>query len=144
MLVYGEYELVAYIKAADGIRSSSFVNAKVESVTGEEIKSDATVVKTEKNADGYLTVKYTESADISVEVSMTAPVTYEELYEALAEVVFSYGTPVDGAIYKLNGEGESLLSGEETAIESGVYKMEYELVNGDKKISGSVYLTLTV
>jgi hypothetical protein len=144
MLSYGKYELVAYIKAADGIRSSSFVNAKVESVTGEEIKSDATVVKTEKNADGYLTVKYTESADISVEVSLTAPVTYEELYEALAEVVFAYGTPVDGAIYKLNGEGESLLSGEETTIESGVYKMEYELVNGDKKISGSVYLTLTV
>ena len=144
MLSYGKYELVAYIKAADGIRSSSFVNAKVESVTGEEIKSDATAVKTEKNTDGYLTVEYTNCADISVEVRMTAPVTYEALYEAIAEVVFTYGTPVDGAIYKLGIEGESLLSGEETAIESGVYKMEYELVNGDKKISGSVYLTLTV
>ena len=144
MLAYGEYELVAYIKAADGIRSTSFINVKVESATGEEIKRDATIVKATKSANGYLSVEYIECVDISAEVMMTAPVTYEALYEAISEIVFAHGTPTDNVISKLDGEGESALTGDEALIEDGVYKMGYELVNGDKKISGSVYLTLTV
>ena len=63
------------------------------------------------------------------------------MYEALCAAAYSYGFVENGAsVEMLNADGTwSALSGEETALASGVYRLAYSVHNGSSVTEGTVY-----
>ena len=64
----------------------------------------------------------------------------------MAEIAFEYGIPSDALIEAVNTETDevSALTGEETEVADGVYRMEYTAVNGEIERTGYVYIELKI
>lgn len=147
-LTDGEYRLVAYIATDDGIRSSACtafafdtVEEHMEGIIGK------TKLAVQKTADGGLVLIYTVIADVHTTLSYGGTLTYEELYALIAGVACEYGIP-DGAMLEICSDVESgvftAMTGEETVITDGKYRLAYNMQNGEKTVNGYIYVTLTL
>ena len=70
---------------------------------------------------------------------------YASFYEIVAEITYEYGTPSTDLI-EIGTVGEeettyAALTGEETELASGIYRMKYTISNGVNSVSGYVYIT---
>ena len=146
MLMPGEYVLVAYISTADGIRSSECKEIAAVSVTPETVKIGGIEAVASATESGALKITYTESTDALATLSSAVALTYGELYDCMAEIAFEYGIPSEALIEAVNTETDevSALTGEETEVADGVYRMEYTAVNGEIERTGYVYIELKI
>ena len=147
-LVDGEYKLVAYIATDDGIRSSKFTTFTFDEVETElELNVEKMKIVAQKSSAGELILTYTTNPDVNTTLSYEGTLNYEDLYSRIAGIACEHGIPSNTNIEMLtDAENEvyTLLAGDETEIESGVYRLAYNMQNGEKTIEGYVYVTLTV
>ena len=147
-LVDGEYKLVAYIATDDGIRSSAYTGFTFEVVdTESENKIEKSKIDVEKSSDGALILTYTTMPDVNTTLSYEGTLTYIDLYSQIAGIACEHGIPSNTNIEMLSdleNETYTPLLGNETEISSGVYRLAYNMQNGEKTIEGYIYVTLTV
>ena len=145
VLAPGEYTLVAYVSTEDGVRSSAYVDLPFGEADGVTVKSGNTEI-VGSVTDGVLKITYTETVDAMATFSLAKTVDYATLYDLMAETVFSYGIPSDALIERIDEEsGEAVaLTGEETEIEDGKYRMAYTAVNGETERAGYIYVEVKI
>ena len=143
-LTDGSYTLVAFISTADGIRSSGYTPLPVDTVDTEtNVTLTRSRMTVEKGNNGALVVRYTLITDLFTEIAPEQPVDYQAFYEMLASFVCAYGIPGEG-IEVLTGEDTyTALTGQETEILSGTYRLAYTIENGEKQVSGYLFVEFT-
>lgn len=138
----GEYTLVAYIATSDGIRSSKYFEVSLDEISSEVQKLENIEVSAEKRSDGTLALTYAAAIDVTTELVSSTPFDYEGFKQIFAEETNLYGTPKADVIEILGENGEYVaLSGNETEIANGQYRMAYNISNGEYTLDGYVYLT---
>lgn len=144
LLAAGSYTLVAYISTEDGIRSSGYVPVIFTEVAKHEEEQDALSIIIDKKEDGTLFVTIEEISDVKTEVTLPeekAP-SYLDMYKALEEKAYLYGFVAEGAQLEIstdNGATWSALTGEETELTNGTYRLKYSIKNGENSTEGYVY-----
>jgi len=138
----GTYTLVAYIGTADGIRTSDHTPVVFDTVTAAQTRAEELLITYEKAEDGTLRATFEKGPDVYLYVEKTEALDYAALYERLGEALFQFGSPADAPIERMGEDGTYFaLSGEETVIEEGHYRLGYTVFNGESSQSGYVYLT---
>ena len=92
------------------------------------------------DSDGEITVSYAEITDFTVSLTSAEKLDYGAFRELIAAEAFKYGTPSDGALEIQSGEEYISLSGTETEIADGTYRIGYSLQNGDIVTEGYIYI----
>lgn len=140
----GEYTLVVYIGLADGVRASDCVAVAFDTVAADALRSGAAVMTASKADDGSLRILWEENFDVYVSLSGDASVDYQALYEMIAGAGYSYGL-VSGVIERLGADGGyTAMSGEETSIADGTYRLGYTVQNGETVTAGYIYADYVV
>lgn len=145
-LVDGEYRLVAYIATDDGVRSSAYTAFAFDTVDteGEAIIEKTKVTASQAN-DGGLILTYAVMADVHTTLSREGSLNYEELYTHIAGIACEHGIPSSGSLeMQTDYETYTAMTGNEAEIASGVYRLAYDMQNGEKTANGFIYVTLTV
>ncbi|MBQ2987919.1 MAG: hypothetical protein IJD59_02315 [Clostridia bacterium] len=136
----GEYRVVAYIATADGIRSSGYIPvAFTSSQPLTAIRADDMMITATASGQG-LTVTYTEQVDVYLEISSAETLDYTAFAELLREEAFRYGMPDLTLVEVRNGDSYTALTGTETAMADGTYRLSYSLENGESKQNGYIYV----
>ena len=136
----GEYRVVAYIATSDGIRSSGYIPVAFTSAQPlTAIRADDMLITAAASGQG-LTVTYTEQVDVYLEISSAEVLDYTAFAGLLYEEAFRYGMPDMTLIEARDGDVYTALTGTETAMASGTYRLAYTLENGENKKSGYVYV----
>ncbi|MBE7086590.1 MAG: hypothetical protein E7366_05555 [Clostridiales bacterium] len=138
----GQYRLVGYISTADGIRSSQFAAVAIEAVEGLPVEM-GDVDLTAENVNGALILTYQVRTDVKIAISTENKISYAQFEELVKAEVFAYGIPSNNVIEVLNGETYLSMTGEESEIADGIYRIEYTIENGQHKTNGYVYVTYT-
>ena len=148
VLIDGEYKMVAYIATDDGIRSSAYTPFAFEVVdTESENKIEKSRIVAEKLSGGELVLTYTTVPDVNTSLSYEGTLAYEDLYSQIAGIACEHGIPSNNNIEMLTDVENMVytsLIGDETEITSGVYRLAYNMQNGEKTVEGYIYVTLTV
>ena len=148
VLIDGEYKMVAYIATDDGIRSSAYTPFAFEVVdTESENKIEKSRIVAEKLSGGELVLTYTTVPDVNTSLSYEGTLAYEDLYSQIAGIACEHGIPSNNNIEMLTDVENKVytsLIGDETEITSGVYRLAYNMQNGEKTVEGYIYVTLTV
>ena len=135
----GEYQLVAYLATADGVRSSGFIAVPFESVEGNAIKKDAMSIQPKYIDNDAISIMYSRNVDINIEVKSDVELGYEEFADLVLTRIYDYGTP-DTVIYAWDGTTATALNGNEAKISYGSYRVAYSIKNGDVSVDGYVYV----
>ncbi len=145
-LVAGDYNLVAYVATSDGIRSTKYVKLSAESADGTTVKYHNMNMTTGLDSDGSLIISFRENVDVYTEIMASATLGYEELYELVNENICEYGVPVNAVIEIADDDEYAAMSGEETELSEGEYRVKYERENasGSGRVEGYFYFTLTL
>lgn len=136
----GAYQLVAYIATSEGIRSSAATAVPFTTV-GTELLKVGNLDISGSIANGALLLTYEENVDVSISLSTDLAVGYDEFYDAVAAAAYKYGEPSAALIEAMGEDGSAApLTGSETEIPSGSYRLAYSVQNGDRSVSGYVYV----
>ena len=147
-LVDGQYTLVAYIATDDGVRSSSYTAFEFDTVdTESENVFEKTKLIAKKANDNGLTLTYITIPDVHTTLSHQESLDYEKLYTLIAGIACEHGIPSGSNLEMLTDFENGIytaMTGSETEITDGTYRLEYNIQNGEKSINGFIYVTLTV
>ncbi len=138
-LSVGDYTLVAYIATSDGIRASAYTPVAVNDIANMPISLQSMTVSAAKGEAGVLTLAYTRAGDFAVDLTTEERVDYEAFKALVSKKAFEYGTPSD-IIEVASGDTYAALTGEETEIADGTYRIAYINENGDKATQGYMYI----
>ena len=67
---------------------------------------------------------------------------YQQFAEAVFQLVFQFGTPTE-VIEVESADTYTALTGNETEIASGIYRVGYKVENGSHTVEGYVYIKYT-
>jgi hypothetical protein len=143
----GRYALVAYISTEDGIRSSDYTPVKYNQVSGSVTHSAGVVISTGKNESSELTITYSKGDEIEVTVGAAeeGAHSYESMKFALEEAAYAYGFAEEDAKLEVKLDGNwQQLTGNESQLEAGTYRLKFSVKNGAKTYSGYVYTSYSV
>jgi len=147
-LVDGEYKLIAYIATDDGVRSSAYTAFEFDSVdTESEMMIEKTNLLAKKANDGGLVLTYSIMTDVYTSLSYEGSLDYEGLYTLIAGIACEHGIPSGSNPEMLTDQANEIytaLTGDETEISDGVYRLAYNMQNGEKTVDGFIYVTLTI
>ncbi len=135
----GSYTLVAYIATSDGIRASAYTPIAVNEIVNMPISRQSMTVSAAKNEDGVLTLAYTQAGDFAVALTTEDRIGYEAFKVLISKKAFEYGTPSD-IIEVMSGDTYTALTGDETEIADGAYRISYINENGDRATQGYIYV----
>lgn len=137
----GTYTLVAYISTADGIRSSDYIPVTFDTVTPAELSQGNLCATVQQGAGNTLQLTCVQVEDVYVSLEVEELQDHQQFRDAVMSVVNQYGVP-DGDIEKLDAETETFttFSQEEGTVGDGVYRVAYNVVNGDHAVSGHIYI----
>ena len=141
----GNYTVVAYIATDNGVRSSAYTPVTFDTVGEEELGVEGISYKASKGENGECIISYIQIEDIYKDYVGDKVLDYASFYEIVAELTYEYGTPSTDLI-EIGTVGEeettyAALTGEETELASGIYRMKYTISNGVNSVSGYVYIT---
>lgn len=138
-LASGDYTLVAYIATSDGIRSSAYIPVSVSEITDMPISLKNMTVSAVKNGNDILTLTYSQAEDFAVTLTTKGRIGYEDFKKLVSKKAFEYGIPSD-IIEVLSGDAYTALTGDETEISDGAYRISYKTENGDQITQGYIYV----
>ena len=143
VLTEGAYKLVAYLATADGIRVSEVAALRAERVNTESITVDRLIYTATKAEDESLLIIYKESNDVILSLEGAANADYAAFCNLIADAVYPYGMPNE--VIEILGEGGEYapLTGAETALNSGEYRVKFTVSNGEKSHEGYAFITYT-
>lgn len=135
----GSYTLVAYIATSDGIRASAYTPVTVSEILNMPVKIENVSVSAAKGEKGELVLTCEQIEDFTVTLTTESRIGYAEFKTALSEKAFEYGIPSD-IIELRTGDTYTALTGSETEIQDGTYRICYKTENGDNMTTGYVYV----
>ena len=143
VLAEGKYTVVAYISTEDGIRSSGYQSVAFTEVNKYEKAHGNLNVLIDKGTDGTLSISVAEISEVEVAVefpSETVP-SYTDMFLALEKEAYLYGFVDEGALLEKSEDGVTWVSltGNETSLEGGIYRLNYSVKNGNDASVGFVY-----
>ena len=139
VLSSGSYTLVAYIATSEGIRASAYTPVTVNETVNMPMTVENMTVSAEKGANGVLTLTYERMKDFTVPLTTPDRIGYAEFKTAVSEIAFEYGTPSD-IIEIQSYDTYTALTGSETEIADGTYRISYRKENGDIVEQGYIYV----
>lgn len=143
VLASGEYEIVAYISTADGIRVSAYQSLAFTEVNAYETKDGNISVIISKTAEGKLLVSCIEIQIIEVAINYPESNihSYATMLDELSNQAYTFGFADDNAVIEKQGDGDTwiALNGDEAELEAGVYRISYSIKNGTSLVEGYVY-----
>lgn len=139
VLSSGSYTLVAYIATSEGIRASAYTPVTVNETVNMPMTVENMTVSAEKGANGVLTLTYERMKDFTVPLTTPDRIGYAEFKTAVSEIAFEYGTPSD-IIEIQSDDTYTALTGSETEIADGTYRISYRKENGDIVEQGYIYV----
>ena len=142
-LTPGSYRVVAYIATSDGIRSSGFTAVAFEEANAEDVNLGFLDLSGSLDTDGVLTLTYTERIDVNVKMEFDTALSYDAFKQAICEQAFFYGIPDETSIEMEKDESYVALTGTESEIAEGVYRIKYTAENGSYSRKGYVYVALS-
>lgn len=140
-VVPGDYTVVCYIATADGIRSSAYTELKFTDAKNVPLVLTSSELSAAIDENGVIKITYTEKLDHYVSMHSMEALDFEKFKAFVGEEAFKYGIPKDDVIEKLVGEEYAALTGEESEIESGTYRIFYSATNGNTSRTGYVYIS---
>ena len=147
-LVDGEYTLVAYIATDEGVRSSAYTAFAFDTVSTEsEVMIEKTKLTAKKADDGGLVLTYITMTDVHTALSYEGSPDYKTLYTLIAGIACEHGIPSGSNLEMLTdpeNEIYTAMTGSETELANGTYRLAYNVKNGEKSADGFIYVTLTV
>lgn len=135
----GRYTLVAYIATSDGVRASAYTPVTVGELLNMPVKIENISVSAAKGEKGELILTCEQLKDFTVALTTESRVSYEEFKTAVSETVFKYGVPSDVIELQAN-DTYTALTGNETEIPDGTYRIGYKTENGNTVTEGYVYI----
>ncbi len=143
-LIPGNYRVVAYIATSEGIRSSKVAAVAFDAVDGQSVNLvDVDLVGT-LDASGALMLAYTERVDVNVSIESQTALSYDDFKQLVCEQAFKYGIPDESQIELRQDEGYVALTGSESEIADGEYRIKYSVENGGYVRKGYVYVAYSV
>ena len=142
-LTPGSYRVVAYIATSDGIRSSGFTAVAFEEAEAEGVNLGFLDLSGSLDRGGVLTLTYTERIDVNVKIEFDTALSYDAFKQALCEQAFLYGIPDETSIEMQKDESYVALTGTESEIAEGTYRIKYTAENGNYSRKGYVYVALS-
>ncbi len=141
----GNYTVVAYISTADSIRASQYVPLTFTEIDTKQIDLGSTVLVPSQNEKGEIVLTYVENIDVNISLTSPDELDYVSLRDLLAEEAYKYGVASDAPVEKQDAESGnfSALTGGESSIESGTYRLAYSVENGDVTLDGYIYANYT-
>jgi hypothetical protein len=143
VLAEGEYTLVSYISTADGIRSSGYQPVKFTEAKRYEEKMGNVNVVIDSNNSGELLLSISGVSEIEVKPELAEGVvhSYSDMFAALEKEAYLYGFVDETAVLEMSADGITWtsLTGSETTLEDGSYRLKYSIKNGNVTSQGYVY-----
>lgn len=128
----GKYTLVAYIAAAEGIRSSAYASVIVGQIMNVPVSDGNIQITAHKLDQGNLQFVYESSKNFTLELTSQSKLNYDEFLNAVKKEVFAYGTAGD-TLEKMTEDGSFVaLNGNEQVIENGIYRIAYRSGSDDQ------------
>ena len=140
-LAEGSYTLVAYIATSDGIRSSKYTALTDVNVSGLPLNLQNVELYATKDESGAMVITYQQITDFTIELT-TDKMGYQQFAEAVFQLIFQFGTPTE-VIEVESADTYTPLTGNETEIASGTYRVGYKIENGSHTVEGYVYIQYT-
>ena len=140
VLAVGDYTVVAYISTADGIRASKYIAVDFDWGSETPVQIERISISAKPDSDGGITVSYADITDFAVSLTSAEKLDYSAFRELIAAEAFQYGTPSDAVIEMQSGEEYISLSGTETEIADGTYRIGYSVKNGNLVTEGYIYI----
>ncbi len=135
----GSYTLVAYIATSDGIRASAYTPVTVSQILNMPVKLENISVSAAKGEKGELVLTCERIEDFTVIMTTESRIGYAEFKAAVSEKAFEYGVPSD-IIEVQTDDTYTALTGSETEIPDGTYRIFYQTENGDNVAKGYIYV----
>ncbi len=141
ILSAGKYTLAAYIATSDGIRASAFAPVVSDSDVPENSLDveNINLIASLDDETRAVVFTYTEKEDFEISLTGESRLDYSQFKTLVSQKVFEYGTPSEVLEVK-SGEDYVVLTGEETEIADGVYRMAYKTENGEKIKQGYIFI----
>ncbi len=136
VLASGNYNLVAYVCTADGIRISEYKVVAINSATQGNVTVGNVQISTDASQN---VVIYQGTIDAKITLAFATAPTFEQFYGKVTEFASVYGV-LSTKVEQLVDGNYKALSGTETAIASGTYRVAYKVVNGNNSKQGYVYV----
>ena len=143
----GNYDLVAYISSADGIRSSGFDKVKADPMVmnSPSYRYGITQLTVHIN-ESAITLEYQLNGDIEIDITLDAPISYDELYEIMAEEVYKYGI-IDSTqnIKKFisSGDWREIAKGD-TSVGEGTFLIGFTRQIGTELVGADIIVNLSI
>ncbi|MBE6652405.1 MAG: hypothetical protein E7610_03185 [Ruminococcaceae bacterium] len=138
----GGYTLVGYISTTDGIRASEYVPITFGSVEPSAREFGGVKLEVSKGTDESLSVRYSTSNEIHIQLDDASITDYQSLLMAMGEIAYEHGIPSTAPIEIDTGLGWQALKGDEVKFAHGTYRLGYSLKNGGELAEGFVYATI--
>ena len=135
----GNYTLVAYIATSDGIRASAYTPVTVGEIVNMPISLQNMNVSAIKSENETLALTYEQAENFTVTLTTEGRIGYEEFKALVSKKAFEYGTPSD-IIEVMSGDMYMALTGDETEITDGAYRISYKTENGEQVTQGYIYV----
>jgi len=135
----GNYTLVAYIATSDGIRASAYIPVTGSQILNMPVQLENISVSAASGEKGELVLTCEQIQDFTVAMTTESRIGYAEFKTAVSEKAFAFGVPSD-IIEVQNGEAYTALTGSETEIPDGTYRIFYQTENGDAVTKGYIYV----
>lgn len=137
----GEYTVIAYVATNDKIRASQYVPVVFTEINTDQASLGSMTLISAKNDKNELILSFIENIDVNIEISNESALDYASFISLLAEEAYKYGVASDSPVEKYDAETDSFspLTGDETEIAAGVYRLAYSVENGDISINGYIY-----
>ncbi|MBE6590163.1 MAG: hypothetical protein E7643_08290 [Ruminococcaceae bacterium] len=143
-LTPGDYRVVAYIATSDGIRSSQFATVTFEAADEQPVNLGDVDLVGALDASGALMLTYIERVDVHVGIESETTLAYDAFKQLVCEQAFTYGIPDESQIEMRQDEGYVSLTGSESEIANGEYRIKYTVENGSYVRNGYVYVAYSV
>lgn len=140
-LTEGRYTLVAYVATSDKIRASQYIPVIFTSINTETVNLSGAVLIPEKKENGELMLSYLESRDITVELEKGVELSYSELFDTLNEYASTHGVVSSDTLEIYDPETETFVPANDTEapLVSGLYRLAYDVTDGETVFNGYIY-----
>lgn len=143
-LTPGNYCVVAYIATSDGIRSSKVASVAFEAIDEQTVSLGDVDLTGALDANSALILTYVERVDVNVSLESQTALSYDDFKQLVCEQAFKYGMPDESQIEQRRGEDYFALTGSESEIADGEYRIQYSAENGTYIRKGYVYVSYSV
>jgi len=144
-LADGKYTLVCYVATSDKIRASQYIPVAFTQIEKQAITLSSSVLVPEQGENGELLLTYLASRDVTVSIEKGVELDYASLRALLREQADIYGIASGETLEILDSESATFvpISDTEAPLVSGIYRLAYDVTDGETVFNGYIHAEYT-